>query len=353
MPFTLVVTTAGRAQVINPANTGTLAATITEVGVSATAIAPAVGTAALPGEIKRLTAVGGSVVADDTIHIDALDESTDSYTCRSVALYLGNGTLFAVGSDADPLFNKAAGSNGALALDIVLADIAAPSITFGATNFMDGPATTERSGLVELATTAEAAAGIDALRALTPAGAKAAILGWLLTQDGSGSGLDADLLDGQDGAYYANIAARLGFTPVNKGGDIMGGALALESGSTVKDASGNAYGVGYRDIPQNSKSAAYTLALTDAGKHVYHPAADATARVWTIPANAAVAFPIGTAITFVNDAGAGAVTIAITSDTLVMSPGGGTGSRTLYAGGMATAVKVSATRWVISGSGLS
>ena len=107
-----------------------------------------------------------------------------------------------------------------------------------------------------------------------------------------------------------------------------------------------------RSIPQNSKSAAYTLVLADAGKHLYHPGADTTARIWTIPANASVAYPIGTAITFVNDTSGGVITIAITSDVLVLSPDGTTGSRALAANGVATAIKMTATRWMISGSGL-
>ena len=35
-------------------------------------------------------------------------------------------------------------------------------------------------------------------------------------------------------------------------------------------------------IPQNSKSAAYTTVLTDAGKHLLHPTADNDARTFTI-----------------------------------------------------------------------
>lgn len=111
---------------------------------------------------------------------------------------------------------------------------------------------------------------------------------------------------------------------------------------------------GFRGIPQNSQSSAYTLVAADAGKHIYHPAADTTARTWTIPANGSVAFPIGTAITFDNDFGAGAITIGITTDTLVLvGLAGSTGTRTLASGGQATAVKVAATRWRISGVGLS
>lgn len=110
--------------------------------------------------------------------------------------------------------------------------------------------------------------------------------------------------------------------------------------------------MGYRGLPQNSRSAAYTLVLTDAGKHIYHPSADTTARTWTIPANASVAYPIGTALTFVNDTSAGVITIAITSDTLVLAGPGSTGSRSLAANGVATAVKVTATRWMISGTNI-
>jgi hypothetical protein len=109
--------------------------------------------------------------------------------------------------------------------------------------------------------------------------------------------------------------------------------------------------IGYLNIPQNSQSAAYTLVLDDAGKHIFHPVADNNARTFTIPANSSVAYPIGTAITFINMAVAN-VTIAITSDTLVLSPAGTTGSRTLATNGSATAIKITSTSWLISGSGL-
>jgi hypothetical protein len=123
---------------------------------------------------------------------------------------------------------------------------------------------------------------------------------------------------------------------------------SLASAATV-----NGNTIGYRGVPLNSQSAAYTLVAGDAGGKIYHPSSDTTARTWTIPANASVAYPIDTAIWFLNDASAGAITIAINTDTLVYSPGGTTGSRTLAAAGWACATKVAATRWMISGSGLS
>ena len=109
--------------------------------------------------------------------------------------------------------------------------------------------------------------------------------------------------------------------------------------------------VGFKNIPQNSQSAAYTLVLADAGKHIFHPVGDNNARTFTIPANSSVAYPIGTAITFINMAVAN-VTIAITTDTLTLSPAGTAGSRTLATNGSATCIKITSTQWLISGSGL-
>ena len=110
--------------------------------------------------------------------------------------------------------------------------------------------------------------------------------------------------------------------------------------------------VGFRNIPQNSQSAAYTIVLSDSGKHILHPSADTTARTFTIPANGSVAYPVGTAITFVNQNGAGVLTIAITTDTMRLAGAGTTGSRTLAANGVATAIKITSTEWIISGTGL-
>lgn len=108
--------------------------------------------------------------------------------------------------------------------------------------------------------------------------------------------------------------------------------------------------IGYLNIPQNSQSAAYTTVLADSGKHIYHPTGDNNARTFTIDSNANVAYPVGTAITFVNDINT--VSISITTDTLVLAGTGSTGTRTLAVNGVATAIKVTSTRWIISGTGL-
>ena len=110
-------------------------------------------------------------------------------------------------------------------------------------------------------------------------------------------------------------------------------------------------GVGFLNIPINSQSAAYTLVLADAGKAIFHPSTDANARTFTIPANSSVAYPVGTAISFINMT-SNVVSIAITTDTMYLSSAGTTGTRSLAQYGTATAVKMTSTTWIISGSGL-
>ena len=108
--------------------------------------------------------------------------------------------------------------------------------------------------------------------------------------------------------------------------------------------------VGFRNAPINSQSAAYPTVLTDSGKIIYHPLGDAI-RTYTIANNATVAYALGTTLTFVNMS-ANVVTISITTDTMYLAGTGATGNRTLAQYGMATAVKLTTTSWLISGSGL-
>jgi hypothetical protein len=102
--------------------------------------------------------------------------------------------------------------------------------------------------------------------------------------------------------------------------------------------------VGFRGLPQNSRTAAYTLALADAGRHI-----SITTGGVTIPANSAVAFPIGTTIVVYNNSGS-AQNIAITSDTLRLAGTATTGTRSVAQRGLATLVKVAATEWVATGN---
>jgi hypothetical protein len=109
----------------------------------------------------------------------------------------------------------------------------------------------------------------------------------------------------------------------------------------------------YREgINQNSQSSNYTLVLTDANKQIFHPTGAGAGDTFTIPANASVAFPVGTVVTFVNEA-TDSVSIAITTDTMTLAGTTTTGTRSLAQNGIANALKITTTSWLISGVGLS
>jgi hypothetical protein len=130
-----------------------------------------------------------------------------------------------------------------------------------------------------------------------------------------------------------------------------GKTLSVSNTVTLTGTDSTSYNLdALTSVPQNSQSAAYTLVLSDAGKQILHPITDNNARTFTIPANSSVAYPVGTTLTFVNMINT--VTIAITTDTMYLSTAGTTGSRTLAAYGVATAVKITSTTWLISGNGL-
>lgn len=135
---------------------------------------------------------------------------------------------------------------------------------------------------------------------------------------------------------------------------ITGLADAAADADALNRQSGDAryLGIAYLSIQQNAQTGNYTLVIADAGKHIYHASGAGAGDTYTIPANSSVAFPVGTTITFANSA-SDSVSIAITSDTLTLAGTTTTGSRTLAQNGIATALKVTSTSWLISGSGLS
>jgi len=104
--------------------------------------------------------------------------------------------------------------------------------------------------------------------------------------------------------------------------------------------------LGYRGLPQNSRTASYTLALSDAGKMI-----NTTTGGVVIPANSSVAFPLGSTVIIYNNS-ASSQTISITTDTIYLAGTATTGSRTLAQRGLATCVKVASTTWVVSGGGV-
>ncbi len=124
----------------------------------------------------------------------------------------------------------------------------------------------------------------------------------------------------------------------------LSSSIALPGTPTV-----STYTVGYRQMPQNSQAGAYTLVLTDDGKHIY--CTGGTTATITIPANSSVALPVGTVITIVNNH-SGSVTISGPTNSLQLASGTLATTRTLATKGMATLIEVNTDLWFVAGSGV-
>lgn len=115
----------------------------------------------------------------------------------------------------------------------------------------------------------------------------------------------------------------------------------VQDSGVIVDDNNNVSGAGTTANAQTGTT--YELVLSDAGKLVTLDNASAIAL--TIPANASVAFPVGTVINLLQ-LGAGQVTVGITSDTLTSS-----GAKTKLTGqySAATLVKTGTTAWTLFG----
>jgi hypothetical protein len=166
LPF--ILTTAGKNAIINANNTGTNPVVIDRVAIGSVSWTPTASATALNTEIKKITAIGGGTVADDTIHVTATDDTTDSYTVREVGLYTSGNVLLAIYSQADPIIVKGSATVALLAADLVITGIPAGSVTVGDTTFDYPQASETVKGVAEIATISEAQTGTDDERMLTP-----------------------------------------------------------------------------------------------------------------------------------------------------------------------------------------
>lgn len=170
----LTLTDAGRAALVNAQHDGTATAHITQIGFTDVAFAADKTMLVVPAETRRLTSVGGETLSADTLAVSVSDTGPGTYAVRGFGVYFDDGTLFALYGQADPIVEKAAVAVLLLSFSAKFIDADVSVVTFGAISFGSPPATTERQGIVELATAEETIAGVDPDRAVTPAGLKAA-----------------------------------------------------------------------------------------------------------------------------------------------------------------------------------
>ena len=114
------------------------------------------------------------------------------------------------------------------------------------------------------------------------------------------------------------------------------------SNCTVDGTAGN--NVGFINIPQLSKTAAYILAAADRGKHVSITTGGVTVNVST--------FAAGDAVTIFNNSASAQTITQGTSVTMYLAGTATTGNRTLAQRGICTILCISSAVYVISGAGL-
>lgn len=125
-------------------------------------------------------------------------------------------------------------------------------------------------------------------------------------------------------------------------------AVAGTHSTQIADSDGTAFNAGFLESPVVVPVGARTTILSDSGKAI----SPSTAATQTIAANSSVPYPIGTKLTFYNQNG-GAYSIALNADVLGwVGNAGVTGTRSIAPAGKATVQKMSATVWLLDGTGI-
>jgi hypothetical protein len=172
-------------------------------------------------------------------------------------------------------------------------------------------------------------------------------------------GNTANYLDGTGswGPVTATSATTAGTVTTNAQPNItsLGTLVDLDvtgniSGGNI-NANTNGFAIGYKEIPPVVLSANDTLALEDSGKHFRSTTAGNI--TLSIPTNATVAFPTGTAISIVEQAAGNILVNAISGVTLYQAGNSTAGNRVVSTYGVATLMKVDTDTWFISGTGVS
>ena len=130
------------------------------------------------------------------------------------------------------------------------------------------------------------------------------------------------------------------------GNVINTGSVALNGVTTVEPTTPQPTSAGYLGVPQGIEGANYVLALGDAGQEKFFSASSTA----TIPANASVAFPLGTIVDMAWDATYTGTLTAAAGVTLRWLQGNVTGSRTITGPGTITIKQEKLNEWWIRGA---
>jgi hypothetical protein len=141
-------------------------------------------------------------------------------------------------------------------------------------------------------------------------------------------------------------AGNLGYTPVNKTGDVVTGDIQLSYAATSLLANS----IGFRGIPVNEQDVNYTFVVDDCGRLVRHNSGSAHA--YTINPVASTNYPVGTTIC-VRNVGSGVVTLTRGAGVTLRKVGSATDANIAVAQwGLATLVQEASDVWMVTGTGI-
>jgi hypothetical protein len=284
-----------------------------------------------PTDTNTTYTLGAAGTTSPTITLTPSSGSANTITLATS----GTGISFGQSSGTITLTSNASDANGA---STIVARNATGNFT----------ANTITANLTGTASNATSATQVNTIAQASTVGTR-----YLTFVDSNNGTSGAEIIYTHSNLSYTASDSALNANYFNGSGTGLTNIPAANITGTVADGTTTtaASGVGYMGMPQNIKSASYTIVAGDAGKHIY---VDTTGATITVPTNANVAFPIGTTIVIVTGFASGSTTIKMDtgSDVLRLSSIGSTGNRSLGPYGMATLIKVAATTWFISGNGL-
>jgi hypothetical protein len=276
-------------------------------------------------------------------NVTASTVDSGTYHTMTVAYAAGAGTIGAGRVELQSIPPAQVGIPRGGTTDQVLSKVTSTDYAVNWTTLPTASATV--SGLVELATTAEATAQTDTVRAVTPAGlADRVKTGYTITATTPltiAGTTSADLSANRTIAVGAASDTATGVVELATAAEVLTGT------DTTRAVTAAGVAGAYQPLSQaiNAQTGtSYTLVLTDAGKIV--TLSNAAAITLTVPTNASVAFPIGTSIDLIQLA-AGQFTVTGAGPPTISKAMATAKSRTQYS--VMTIIKTATDVWVATG----
>lgn len=169
MAINVIITDVGISAINNAEQAGTAKVWLKNIGLGANYYPASKTNLAMGSRFKTITAGFGGKINGNSMQITMTDDSDDEYDLHEIGIYTESGTLFALYSQETPIISKTKSSVAMLAFNFFLSNVNPEYIELSPPVFdVSETATETREGVAEIATVAEAKAGTDDTRFITP-----------------------------------------------------------------------------------------------------------------------------------------------------------------------------------------